>query len=235
LAQAELQGAQRFEIVDIGDFVRHVLYYASPQACVGAASRYDAVETNDGTDMLERLFRTSYGLLLFKRGPQDMPASDTLTLSLGLIYLLANFLLLRFQGASGVLSIVQALVDLGILVGFTWAVLRQKHFGARLGQTLSALLVTGLIFGLLSIAPVHSLAPYMKTIAHGGHIPAPPAGTTVAYLSLMVLVVWSLAVTAHILRHALEVRVWASVALTLFYQILSFLIMVLLFGGRAAG
>ena len=184
--------------------------------------------------MLEEILRASYGLLLLKRGPQDMPAGDSVTMGLAVVYFASSFLLLALQGAGVGMAFLQAAVDLAILVGFVWLVLRQRGFPARLGQTLSALLVAGLVFGLLAVPSMHNLAPYMKTVSHGGQPPAPSGGVIASYLLLLVTVIWSLAVTVHILRHALEIRAMYAFGLTILYQVCSLLIMMLLFGGGAA-
>lgn len=182
--------------------------------------------------MLEEIIRASYGLLLLRRGPQDMPAGDSVTMGLAAVYVASSFLLLTLQGAGVGTAIIQAGADLAILVGFVWVVLHQRGLPARFGQTLSALLVAGLVFGLLSLPCVHNLVPYMRELAKSsGQAPAPSSGQVMAYLLLMVTVIWSLTVTVHILRQALEVRTGAALALTIIYQILSLFIMMLLFGG----
>src|SRR5699024_11049714 len=109
-----------------------------------------------------------YGLVFLQRGPQDMPAGNAVTFGLGVVYVAASFFLLRIQGAHAGIAFFHALVDVAILTAFTWLLLRYKGLRSRVEQTLSALLVTGLVFSLLSAPSIHALAPYLKTMAHGG-------------------------------------------------------------------
>ncbi len=185
--------------------------------------------------MVVEVVRASYALLLLKQGPQDMPAGQSVTLGLAAVYFLSSFALLVLQGAELGLSVVEAGVDLAILAGFVRLVLWKRGFPARFGQTLSALLVAGFVFGLLSLPSIHALLPYMHSLAHAsGHLPKPTGAVMLAYLGLVVVVVWSLTVMVHVLRHALEVGVAPALGLTILYQLVSLFIMSLLFGGGSA-
>lgn len=165
-----------------------------------------------------------------RRGPQDMPPGNTVTIGLGVVYVVASYLLLRLQGAHAGIALLHALVDVAILSAFTWLVLRHKGFRPRVEQTLSALLITGLVFSLLSAPSVHALSPFLKALAHGGQNVTPSGSVMLAYVLLMGIVFWSLAVMVNILRHALEVTILVAIGWTVVYQLSSLLIMSILFG-----
>lgn len=149
-----------------------------------------------------------FDLCLLRATPQDLPASVVL---LGAT--LATYTLVSLAFAVADLSlkhaIFYALADALLLAMLTHTALVLRRFRARLIQTLSALAGSGTLLGL-SAWPLNSFSE-------------PPL------LPLLALLLWSVAVTAHILRHALAVPLAVGVAVSLSYLAIAFTVMSTLF------
>lgn len=147
------------------------------------------------------------------RGPQDTPAeSGLLKYVLGL-YFAVNTLLTSLS-TNIVFAVIQALAEMGLLLGFIWAALWVSHKLPRFGQTATAMLACGSMFTIASL-------PFFYWIeTHIG------ASKMMSYV-VMLLLVWNLIVFAHIIRHALSKPFSFGLGLSFLYvffsyQILSF-------------
>jgi hypothetical protein len=179
--------------------------------------------------MLNTVIRAMGEILRLRGGPQNLPTSYPLLAGACAVFLVFGMLLFRLQGMDGPLSLLQALVSLGVLAAYVQTLLRLRNFGNRLPQTMTALVLAGSVFSLLAYWPISVLVPYMAHMREGAEAQA-PAGPT---LLLLTLALWSLTVQAYILRVAMEIRMLAAFALVLLYEVLSVLIVNLLFGQSA--
>lgn len=159
------------------------------------------------------LFNLFWEICLLRKGPQDVPASQEL-LKLCLIGYAATGLLNLWLGLGEVgagTALLLTAVDVGLLLGLVYAVLQLRGLLARYTQTLTALAGTGTLLQLI-VLPLGMW--YQRELAGNGTADLP------AMLWLMLLV-WSVAITAHILRHALSVTFGIGVLYALGYLMVS--------------
>ncbi len=152
-------------------------------------------------------------ICLLRAGPQDLPGASRLLLLMLCGYFLVDLLLAQlsfgFADAVGV-----SVLDVLLLAVFAHLLLRSTAKLERFNQTLAALAGTGQILGVVALPLIHGL-----NLAQASGEPA--AG--LAMLWLLVLI-WSLLVLGHILRHALAVSLMTGVGIGVLYSLLSALV-----------
>jgi hypothetical protein len=158
---------------------------------------------------MRALFDLFLDICLFRKGPQDVPSSLAL-LKLCLLGYGLSGLLVLLPTTPAPVAILQILLDLALLAGLLHLALWLRRHPRRFEQTLSALTGIGTLIGLLALPPT------IWIVGQGsdGNIELPS-------LLLLVLMVWSIAIMAHILRHALEIPIWAGTLYALGYTLLS--------------
>lgn len=146
---------------------------------------------------MKELVRLFADIILHRRGPADVPPAGGLLGACLAAYLLAGALALA-PGARDPGTIpAQLALDLAIVVAVIGGLLILTRRAHRLRQTLAALFGTG---ALLSAAS----APFIW-IAAASPDPAEPAPAVVfSSMMLVMLLVASLLVTAHIVRQAMD-------------------------------
>lgn len=157
--------------------------------------------------------------LLLRRAPQD----DKLSPSVLVLALLAYLLMDLLQAVSGsvfTVAVAMSLADTALLMLFVWAVLAIADKRVRLVQTLTALAGTGAMLGLIGLPLVQQAAQARQLEA------APSAAMAFAWL---VLLAWSIAVQAHIFRHALSTRYGVGMLVAGAHTILAIVILGSLF------
>ena len=157
-------------------------------------------------------------ICLLRAGPQDLPAAPVF---LGLVlagYVLVDILISRINFAPGV-AIAVSLLDTLLLATFVQLVLRIRAKPERFNQTLAAVAGTGLLLGLLAVPVIQGLSA------------AQLADQTASGLALLwlAILVWSLLVLGHILRHALDVKLATGIGIGVLYSLLSVMIVRSLF------
>ena len=125
-----------------------------------------------------------------RAGPQDLPFSWPLTIIAVLIYLGAGVIASETLGEND--SLPRSLVYLGVHVLALVIMLRLRAVPERLPQTLLAQAGTGTIMGL---------------VIFGVRMQADPSGASQPFMALIFLavIIWSVAIDAHIYSHALKV------------------------------
>jgi hypothetical protein len=166
-----------------------------------------------------QILRYFIALCLLRAGPADAPPSSrllaqTLGAYLGVGWLVA---LLHLELAQGLLS---SLVDVALLIGMTGALLAARGYPGRLQQTLIALGGAGIILGTLALL----LLLWLEAAQQAG---LPPPG--LVPLLLFGLMLWSLAITAHIMRQALSVSFTVGILVAVIYAFVSIKVMNFLF------
>lgn len=161
---------------------------------------------------MHALFNLFLDICLFRKGPQDIPASSILMRLCLLAYGASGFLVLLL-GAPAPVALLQILLDLVLLAGLLHLVLLLNRHLGRFEQTLTALTGAGTLMGLLAL-------PLMQWIIRQGT----GGDTTLPSLLMLGLMVWSVAIIAHILRHALDTSVWAGAMYALGYTVLSWIL-----------
>jgi len=147
-------------------------------------------------------------ICLLRQGPQDLPASGILLgITLGAHTLMS--MLLANISLSATSAVLSGLLDSILLVGLTGTLLYVQKRNARIVQTLTALAGTGTIITLLALP----LSGWLHGADQAG-------GGGLALLLLLILTGWSLAIAAHVLRHALSVPYFMGLVLAVvFYWI----------------
>lgn len=176
--------------------------------------------------MPNTVFRALGEILLLRGGPQNLPTSYPLLATASAAFVACSTALFRLQGMEAPLSALQALVSFAVLAGYLHTLLRLRHFSNRFPQSLTALVMAGCAFSVLAYWPISVLLPHMMQMREGVEAQAPLGPT----LLVLMLGAWSLAVQTHILRVSMEVRLAAAFGLVLLYELLSLVVVNLLFG-----
>lgn len=151
------------------------------------------------------LFTAFLEVCLLRRRPQDLPHSLFLLKLTLAAYAAANIGLAAINLAPGP-AVAAGVLDTVLLVAVTMVLLQLRRLPRRLPQTLTALAGSGALLNLLA-------APVMLWLAA---LPE-PAREGLPALLILGLVVWSLAVMAHILRHALDIPFFGGLLLAIAY------------------
>ena len=165
------------------------------------------------------LVRAMVEIALHRRGPEDLPASKFLFQLVLLTYILIGALSAAIYWRSPAQVVLQVGLELALLFGFFSAVLGVYRRPERRLQTFIALLGTGSLLSALAI-PLH-----LWRQATG----ADQSTALLPVLGLFALLMWSLAVTGHILHHALEVPYLGGVLLAMGYFALNVALFAMLF------
>ena len=160
------------------------------------------------------LVRPFLALALLRGSPQNLPASGLLLGVSAFAYLIMSVgaYVLRFSIPVALAVSLAELAVATVLVGATLTLARR---GARLLQTLTALIGTSAVMTFLSF-PAYS----WLNDAHEAGVSGPDH-RLVAFL----LLGWSMAVVTHIMRHALSCPPWVGLGVALGYTILSLSVM----------
>ena len=148
-------------------------------------------------------------ICLLRQGPQDLPASGIL-LAIALIAHTVMSIVWSKVTLNAVSALLSGLLDTGLLVVLTGALLYAQRRSARVIQTLTALAGTGTIITFLALPVSGWLRGADQSAGEGGF----------AVFLLLILMGWSLAVVAHIFRHALSIPYFFGLVLAaVFYGI----------------
>ena len=156
------------------------------------------------------LIRLFIEICLLRAAPQDVPAVPVLFwLTLG-AYLVTGLLALGpGEGLARAAGMVA--VDTTTLLVLLATTLRWRGHPARFGQTATALFGTGTLFGLL-LLPVLVLGGTGESAAG------------LAFPLWLGLFLWGLVVTAHILRHALDLPIAGGTLVAVAYFAVSMIV-----------
>jgi hypothetical protein len=158
-------------------------------------------------------FETCVGIVRFRKGPEDLPASTSL-----LAAALAGAVLLRIAllsiptAETGINPAVVMLLDFGITLLCVFVALRAAGHSARLLQTITAVFGAQVVLAPALFASRWMLATYYEQ---------PGAMGGMARLFYVVVSVWMLAVLVRILRSATGWPLFACVLLALTIEVLT--------------
>ena len=162
------------------------------------------------------LVRFWLGLCLLRTAPQDGPASAFMLGITLACYVSVSLLVLA--GSYGIQTgVALAFAELVLLAVFVALLLYLTGKLARFNQTLSAMTGAGTLLGLLAL-PLALLAE--PSAVNGGQPLA---------LAWLILLLWNLIVSAHIMRHALSTNLVVGFAVSLVYMLLTTQLVLLLF------
>lgn len=166
---------------------------------------------------MNALLKYFMDLCLLRAAPQDLPASQTLlrlTVAANVLVSVVLTLSMRLDTAP---TLLQSLLEILLLLGLLWLVLRLTDRSGRFLQCAAAAMGSSALLGVLAL-PVIPMATRGEgdTALLGG-------------LLMLGLVIWSVLVLGHILRHALEVPLGRGVLLAMMYTFASYALMGVLF------
>jgi len=165
------------------------------------------------------LIRLFLDICLFRKGPQDVPASMMLLRFALAAYFLVGVALTVLE-APWLEGIAQVLLEAAMLLAFVWVSLLAAGKTSRWLQTLISMLGTDALISGVAI-PLEALL-----------LVNPQA--SVVHLILLLLMLWHLGVVAHILRHALSQTLAVGLGLAIVYVAFSVQVLVMLFGAPTA-
>lgn len=139
---------------------------------------------------MNSLIRTLSQLLRLRGGPQDLPASWALTGMLLAAYLALGMYTGQVLGGED--AVARSLAINVLQVAAVAAMLRVRRHPERLAQTLAGLAGTGIMLGALAFVFLLQADPEVNQPLLG--------------LAWFAVFIWSLAVDAHIYRHALSIK-----------------------------
>lgn len=156
--------------------------------------------------MISALWKIFFEICCLRLKPQDLPATGELLVICMLGYSVSSyFLVLTTQKPD--IAILSALVDMCMLVFLTYIVLQFWRLPERWHQVTTALTGTGIIFNLIA-TPLSFLLAHMNK---GDPL------LLLVFLFVISLLVWNIAVMAHIMRHALNSSFGLGVLVALLY------------------
>ena len=153
-------------------------------------------------------------LCLLRKGPQDMPFSPQLLVVVTLLNVLVGVVMIVDVRTGVVTSLGESLFDAGLMLVVLYFALQSQNRLARFNQAAISLMGSGLLLGLLAL-PLISWSRNPDSVLAG--------------LSLLVLIVWSMVVMGHILRHTFEIRLFIGIGLAFIYTLLSWNLTLILF------
>lgn len=160
-----------------------------------------------------QLLKVFVYICLLRAGPQDLPAARIL-----LVLALVAHALLGVGFALFSLPLAQSLLAAGLgtalLYGVVYGLLLVHRKAARITQTATALAGCEVVLGLLALPPTFWF-----------YAAASDSARAVPSLLSLVIIVWSVVVTVHILRHALAVSQGIALLFALGYTILAYSVM----------
>ncbi|QPK62481.1 hypothetical protein IVG45_16720 [Methylomonas sp. LL1] len=154
-----------------------------------------------------------FQIAVFKKGPQDVPASPLILKLLLPMYVAINFLILLLNGALAT-ALLQIVVDFSLIVLFCWPLLYFAGKTTRFRQTLGAMIGTDIVISFFALPAIATLNTH---------------ATDLAYFAMLALVLWHWLVSGHIIRHALDRSLFFGLGLALLYIMLSSQVMAALF------
>jgi hypothetical protein len=170
---------------------------------------------------VKRLLQFFVELCLLRAGPQDLPASWLLFWLLLPLNLLLGLLLIGDTLGGLDKAFLGALVDLLVMLGWLELLLVFKRHPRRFLQSATALLGSGVLLGLVTL-------PLQLALGDRGGTGELELLTQTLSLLVLFLMLWSMVVTANVLRHALEVGFSLAMGLSLCYAVLTTLLVAVL-------
>lgn len=159
---------------------------------------------------MQQFLRIIIDIVLWRRGPQDIPASGLLLAITLAVYVLVGVVQLALLDEPGAAWLVFLLADPALLVAFVWLMLRLYGHPERFLQTATAVLGTGALLGVVLYLPVQVM------LTGPG---ASPEDSPLAPVAALLLVAAFVLVTGRILKLATGANLFTGIAASLTYFI----------------
>ncbi|MDD5410720.1 MAG: hypothetical protein PHF31_04785 [Methylobacter sp.] len=160
------------------------------------------------------IIKLLFDICLFKKGPQNLPNSVWLLRILVVVDVGISFLMMNIR-TNWLNSLLQAVVGVLLVVGFSWIMLYVARRLERFDLTACALLGTDALISFFAL-------PGMASMMLG-------RGALLAFFVMIALMIWHWAVIGHIIRNALGQTLVFSLGLAFLYILGSYQVMALLF------
>ena len=160
---------------------------------------------------MQALIRFYFELCLLRRAPQDLPASSALFWTVLGAELAVGLLVGLTAGLPFAASLAQDVLEAGLMLGALYAGLYFTRHPGRFLQAASALLGASALISLAALIPL-SLNPTGSEETDAAALGA---------VLLLALMVWSVVVTGHILRHTFAISLSQGVAIAVAFQIIA--------------
>ncbi len=159
---------------------------------------------------MQQFLKVFLDIVLWRRGPQDLPNSWLLVILTLIAYELVNVVQLALMKGSGAQLLLYLVVDPLLLMGGLWLVMKLYGRPERYPQTISALLGCSALMALLISVPVELLAgPQLAK--------NPPAALQFVALALVVAFVL---VVGRIIKLATDSNLFTGIAIALTYVVI---------------
>lgn len=155
-----------------------------------------------------------FNICLFKKGPQDIPHSPLLLRLSIFSYSVINFLLIKVS-VDTYTALLNVGAELIIIFSFSGLVLWMTNHLNRFLQTTCALLGADVLISLC-------IMPVIATLSIDNN-------NILASLSLLILMIWSWLVTAHIIRHSINKPYSFALGIVFLYIVTAYQILGALF------
>jgi hypothetical protein len=156
---------------------------------------------------VQQFLRIFLDIVLWRRGPQDLPASGLLVAITLAAYVMVGAVQLALLDESAATWLVFLVADPALLTASVWLLLRLYGHTERFQQTASAVLGTGALLGFAIYLPLQIIVTGL------GFDPASP----LAQASALLLVVVFALVTGRILKLATGASLFTGIAASLTY------------------
>ena len=164
---------------------------------------------------MQPLLKIFVDICLFRAKPEQLPYSFFLMMLCIITYMAAgmglNIIDLPLNKA-----ILITVLDVAMMVGFTFAGLWIRNFLNRVVKTLTAIAGTGVIFTVAVIPLVLALPPQ------------PSEQGSIFSLLLLGIVMWNIGVLGHILANVLSFPFWAGIGVAIMYFYISYKVVAML-------
>jgi hypothetical protein len=165
-------------------------------------------------DAMQPLVRLFIDIALHRKGPQDVPAAGAI-LGLTLLAYVALGAATLWPSAAGMRMLVgQLALDLLLTALFFGGLLALAGKAGRVRQTLAALFGTGALLSAIALPFVWVAA---RALADGAAAPGLEGPALLSTAALFMVLLASLLVTGHIMRHALDWNYAAGVLTAVAY------------------
>lgn len=156
---------------------------------------------------MQQFLRICLDIVLWRRGPQDLPASTLLLAMAVAVYLAVSAVQLALLGESAATWLFFIVVDPLLLAAWLWMVVRLFGHGERFLQTAAA------VFGTSAVLGIGLYLPMQLIVTGFGH---EPTSGLAQFFALVLVVVFAL-VTGRIIKLATDSNLFTGIAVSLTY------------------
>jgi hypothetical protein len=159
--------------------------------------------------IVQQFLRIFLDIVLWRRGPEDLPVSPLLMWLTLAAYVAVSAVQLLFFHEGGVVWFFFLVVDPLLLSAWVWLVLKVFNHTERFPQTVSAVLGTGALLGLVVYLPLQLIVTGL------GYAPASGVAQAIGLALVMVFAL----VTGRIIKLATDSSLFTGIAVALTYFI----------------